>query len=260
MNRERIEDMREVVLPFVTKRLMETNYENLGESDAKEFAKDFDEILNLVIKALEQEPNCSEIPTGSTTKNDLALIHTGGLNEGIRCAMCTNSMANDRGCDGACVVNTGMYKKVMDVIEDHIADTDKKMDSTTKNDLGVDCISREATVKRLCNLAEYMNEHKKNSGDPYIMAALFIQDNKTEFPSVTPQEPFINKPCVSSGVCEHDKQKVLDKIRSEIEQYQSDYDIHGTEYDRTAWKAFNRCLQIINKYKSEIEPQESEDV
>ena len=60
---------------------------------------------------------------------------------------------------------------------------------TTKNDLGVDCISREATVKRLCNLAEYMNEHKENSGDPYIMAALFIQDNKTEFPSVTPQEP-----------------------------------------------------------------------
>ena len=60
---------------------------------------------------------------------------------------------------------------------------------TTKNDLGVDCISREATVKRLCNLAEYMNEHKENSGDPYIMAALFIQDNKTEFPSVIPQEP-----------------------------------------------------------------------
>lgn len=26
------------------------------------------------------------------------------------------------------------------------------------------------------------------------------------------QEPFINKPCVSSGVCEHDKKKVLDKI------------------------------------------------
>jgi hypothetical protein len=62
MTRERIEDMREVVLPFVTKRLMETNYENLGESDAKEFAKDFNEILALAIKGLEQE---------STTKNDL---------------------------------------------------------------------------------------------------------------------------------------------------------------------------------------------
>lgn len=48
-------------------------------------------------------------------------------------------------------------------------------------------------------------------------------------------------------------QGVLDKIRAEIEQYQSDYDVHGTEYDRTAWKAFNRCLRILDKYKAESE-------
>lgn len=35
---------------------------------------------------------------------------------------------------------------------------------------------------------------------------------------VLKQRPFINKPCVSSGVCEHDKNTVLDKIRTEIEQ------------------------------------------
>lgn len=57
MTRERIEDMREVVLPFVKKRLLEINYEGLGESDAKEFEREFNEILNLAIKALEQEPN-----------------------------------------------------------------------------------------------------------------------------------------------------------------------------------------------------------
>ena len=56
-----------------------------------------------------------------------------------------------------------------------------------------------------------------------------------------------------------EQEPILDKIRAEIKQYQSDYDIHGTEYDRTAWKAFNRCLQIIDKYKAESEPQESED-
>lgn len=55
MTRERIEDMREVVLPFVKKRLLETNYEGLGESDAKEFEREFNEILNLAIKALEQK-------------------------------------------------------------------------------------------------------------------------------------------------------------------------------------------------------------
>ena len=78
--------------------------------------------------------------------------------------------------------NKALFRKI-------VMDSPSVLPKATKNDLGVDCISREATVKRLCNLAEYMNEHKENSGDPYIMAALFIQDNKTEFPSVTPQEP-----------------------------------------------------------------------
>lgn len=66
MTRERIEDMREVVLPFVKKRLLETNYEGLGEADAKEFAREFNEILNLAIKALEQEPILDKI------KSDIA--------------------------------------------------------------------------------------------------------------------------------------------------------------------------------------------
>jgi hypothetical protein len=62
MTRERIEDIREIILPFVRKVLLKTNYENLGKSDAEEFTRDFNEILELAIKALEQEP---------TTKNDL---------------------------------------------------------------------------------------------------------------------------------------------------------------------------------------------
>ena len=60
-------------------------------------------------KALEKEP-CEDIMT----------IHTQGLDEGIRCAMCTNSMKSDRGCDGGCVVNEAMYKEVMNTIRNHI--------------------------------------------------------------------------------------------------------------------------------------------
>ena len=56
MTKERIEDFREIVLPFVKKRILENNYENLGKSDAEEFTRDFNEILDLAIKALEQEP------------------------------------------------------------------------------------------------------------------------------------------------------------------------------------------------------------
>ena len=50
-----------------------------------------------------------------------------------------------------------------------------------------DAISRQATVERLCKLAEFMNEKREGLGSPYVMAALFIQDNKDEFPPVTPQ-------------------------------------------------------------------------
>lgn len=51
---------------------------------------------------------------------DIMTIHTQGLDEGIRCAMCTNSMKSDRGCDGGCVVNEAMYKEVMNTIRNHI--------------------------------------------------------------------------------------------------------------------------------------------
>lgn len=64
--------------------------------------------------------------------------------------------------------------------------------------------------------------------------------------------------CINFDKWESQKD-VLDKIRVEIEQYQSDYDVHGTEYDRTAWKAFNRCLQIIDKYKADNEVDDGND-
>lgn len=51
-----------------------------------------------------------------------------------------------------------------------------------------DCISREATVKRLCQIAEIINKERDGLGSPYAMVALFIQDNKDEFPPVTPQQ------------------------------------------------------------------------
>ena len=66
--------------------------------------------LDMAIKALEKQESCEDIMT----------IHTQGLDEGIRCAMCTNSMKSDRGCDGCCVVNEAMYKEVMNTIRNHI--------------------------------------------------------------------------------------------------------------------------------------------
>lgn len=63
------------------------------------------------------------------------------------------------------------------------------------------------------------------------------------------QEPFINKPCVSSGVCEHDKQKALDKIRAEIEERAKiNQNINVDRAKTLCW-----CLDVIDKYKAESE-------
>lgn len=47
-----------------------------------------------------------------------------------------------------------------------------------------DLIDRGKTVERICKVAEFMDEKRKRLGSPYIMAALFIQDNKEEFPTI----------------------------------------------------------------------------
>lgn len=64
-----------------------------------------------------------------------------------------------------------------------------------------DCISRQATVGRLCRVADFMNEKREGLGSPYVMAALLIQDNKEEFPPVTPQ-PKMGKWLIVDD-CEH---------------------------------------------------------
>lgn len=58
------------------------------------------------------------------------------------------------------------------------------------------------------------------------------------------QEPFINKPCVSSGVCEYDKQKILDKIRAEI---------NSPNRGTCDYFIVDRIEEIIDKYKESEE-------
>ena len=66
------------------------------------------------------------------------------------------------------------------------------------------------------------------------------------------QEPFMNKPCVAHKVCHEDKDKVLDKIRAEINELPSyvarfnggDFAIHIDK---------EKVLKIIDKYKAERE-------
>lgn len=75
------------------------------------------------------------------------------------------------------------------------------------------------------------------------------------------QEPFINKPCISEGVCREDKIQVLDKIRAEIvELTKCPY---GTECLGANCPSNTDCmicgdhvLEILDKYKAESEHKE----
>ena len=91
-------------------------------------------------------------------------------------------------------------------------------------------MTREQAIKILQGAIK-----KPNTKDGYLGQAIDMAIKALE------QEPFINKPCVSSGVCEHDKQKVLDKIRAEIKSMSGDIETIAD------------VLQIIDKYKAESE-------
>ncbi len=80
-----------------------------GKEQLDVFGGEHAEFIKLAIEALKQE-SCEDIMT----------IHTQGLDEEIRCTMCTNSMKSDRGCDGGCMIDKDMYEKVMDIIRNRI--------------------------------------------------------------------------------------------------------------------------------------------
>ena len=78
-------------------------------------------------------------------------------------------------------------------------------------------MTREEAEKYAENMTyrEAIHNLKQAKSVPYRKAT-FIKVN--ELLDELEQEPFMNKPCISSKVCEHDKEVVLDKIRAEIEK------------------------------------------
>ena len=77
-----------------------------------------------------------------------------------------------------------------------------------------------------------------------------------DLPSVTPQEPFINKPCIAHQVCHEDKVKILDKIRAEIEKIAKPNELGGRGNGKSIRYGLCMALDIINKYKAESEDKE----
>ena len=144
MTKEIIEGMRKVIVPFVKKRLVEINYEGLGESDAKELDEHMNEILDLATKALEQK-SCSDVPDISVRKCEDAINREQAIKTAIEAA-------DD--WDGGCNLTRA------DIIEKAI----KALPSVKTNPIGCsDAISRNELIKQL----EYVRQLYYKTGKTY---------------------------------------------------------------------------------------------
>ena len=96
-----------------------------------------------------------------------------------------------------------------------------------------DAVSRQAVI-------DHINLYPKIIGNRSDLA-LEIK----HLPPVTPQ-PFINKPCISEGICREDKIQVLEKIRAEIDNIEEG--ISSYHNDRP-WVFKDEVLRVIDKYR-----------
>ena len=164
---------------------------------------DYDTALHMAIKALEQEP---------TTRN---------------CFGCKYSKDNHNAGTEEC----------------HLCMWENQYTPTTKNNLGVDAISRKQAIEeadKLCLETGYDNEK--------------VIEMLNELPPVTPQEP---KPMVEIDLDYVIRQKyiereVLDKLRAEIDKAR--FVDKDTRICKNALASgLDVALQIIDKYKAESE-------
>ena len=99
--------------------------------------------------------------------------------------------------------------------------------STTKNSLGIDCISRKSVIAIIQN-------HWWNCRD--------IDKLVNELPSVTSQEP------------------ILDKIRAEIIEEMLSHSGTGEETIQAYADGLKKGLDILDKYKAESEVEDGNDI
>ena len=98
----------------------------------------------------------------------------------------------------------------------------------------------------------YINDLKAYSSKPDRPTFRKLEEVRDKAIKALGQQPFINKPCISEGVCREDKIQVLDKIRAEIKQMDFDF---GDFYDHTS-TIREMILEVIDKYKVESEDVE----
>lgn len=60
------------------------------------------------------------VPSAQPERKTGKWIETEGLDEEIRCIMCSNPMKTNSGCDGHCQYNEHLYHEIISVLENRI--------------------------------------------------------------------------------------------------------------------------------------------
>ena len=75
ISKELIENYKKIVLPYVSNQLYKANFEGQGETDKTEFEQDFNKILDLAIKALEEERPQGDLISREALKEAIDIFH-----------------------------------------------------------------------------------------------------------------------------------------------------------------------------------------
>lgn len=87
---------------------------------------------------------------------------------------------------------------------------------------------------------DLLKKDKSQRGDCFLSDALDIAIKTLE------QEPFINKACVSTNVCKHDKEVALNKIKTEIKHKT---ELFINEFGEESLAIYeDDVIEIIDKY------------
>jgi hypothetical protein len=187
----------------------------------------------------EGKANRSEIPTGSTTKN---------------CRTCRNF---------------GSHHGICEICKDNKCWTEKE--PTTKNNLGVDCISRAQTqIEIEMNASRYTIARERGGMGQVEWSDQLIKVSDAvgiirKLPYVTPQEP-TDKNFTKADIDAITKainkgwelrvNEILSKIRAEIEGCE-DRVRSNEDYDKAEYVAYTDAitdaLVILDKYKADTE-------
>ena len=89
-----------------------------------------------------------------------AAIDVVGIDEEIRCEMCENPMHTDRGCDGGCIYDEKLYKRIMQILDERI----KPLPSAQPEPRWIPCSER---------LPEIDKEVLVTDGEIYWVCSLF---------------------------------------------------------------------------------------